>query len=103
MTLIDGHKLTDAQRADVLAAFVHRWTSDNPNRPRVYGRCPNCGDRAGLEPPAPRCAGYHPTLPLSTDKEWVDSHAFFFRKDGRLSRSHRYAWPNTAGGRKEAR
>jgi hypothetical protein len=75
--LIKGTALTPKQRAEVLAAFGYRWTSDNQRRAAAWH------GQAG-----------RPTIPLVTDREWLAEHAFHFIVDGsRLDARRRHAEP----------
>lgn len=77
--LIKGSDLNAAQRAEVLRAFVYRWTVENGHRANVWGR-------SGLTPPA---------MPLQSDDEWLAEHAFHFLNDGsRLAGNIRFAEPS---------
>lgn len=99
-TLIKGLDLTREQRAQVLAAFLYRWTSDNKRRAEVYKLCPVC-NVAGGRADAPdqsytapvECRQHHPTVPLITDAEWLAQHAFYFTKAGRLAANRRFCEP----------
>jgi hypothetical protein len=85
--LIHGKDLTDRQRAEVLATFVHRWTHENAAL-NYGGRCPACV-QAGSKA-APDWHGHH--KPLQTDEEWLECHAFHFVMDGsRLNAKRIYA------------
>jgi len=80
--LIPGPQLTFKQREQVLAAFVHRWTTDNPHRSHIYD-LRGTGD--GIIPP---------TCQPNTDAQWLVVHAFHFIADGsRLSFRTRRAEP----------
>jgi hypothetical protein len=73
--LIRGKDLTTRQKAQVKAAFLYRWTVENDRREAVWSKLGK------------------PTMPLQTDEEWINDHAFHFIKDGsRLSRRS-YAEP----------
>jgi hypothetical protein len=85
--LIPGRVLNVAQRRQVLAAFVHRWTHENA-RQSYQGQCPGCVQRR-------QCGGaakingmpwhqYH--APLASDEQWLADHAFYITVDGRLAR-----------------
>ncbi len=100
--LITGAKLTPEQRKMVLGAFVLRWTREN-SRQTYGGKCPGCVQSE----PFPKVTGskgerrvweraewhaYH--RPITTDAEWLTSHAFHFTADGtRLSERHSHAEP----------
>lgn len=93
--LIRGDRLTPRQRELVLAAFIYRWTKDNPHRGTAYGVCPVCNVKGGL-PESTRvgCRQHHPVVALQTDEEWLRGHAFHFVKDGkRLMENHKFAEP----------
>lgn len=61
--LIPGPLLTDPQRRQVLAAYVHRHTAIGPGK-------------------------YY-----SSDEDWIRTHAFHFTKQGHLARNRHYAEP----------
>lgn len=69
--LVKGKDLTPAQVEQVKAAFIYRYTVDNPV---INTR------------PAASCA-------TQTDRQWIDSHAFYFRKDGRLANRPNHCEP----------
>lgn len=92
--LIRGTDLTPAQRRTVLAAFIYRWTTGNTQRAQAYGRCPKCDIREPYVNPVSAEGHNHPTLPLATDEEWLQSHAFHFTQDGkRLMQNRTHAEP----------
>jgi hypothetical protein len=70
--LIRGDRLTDAQRRQVLVAFVYRLTYENQKE----------------HPSAVRQTGGKVQM---SDDQWIREHAFRFTKSGRLS--GRYAAP----------
>ena len=65
---VRGDNLPPTARAEVLAAFIYRWTSDNPSRKRAYARIAR------------------PRVPRITDEEWLRRYAFRVTKAGRLYR-----------------
>lgn len=78
--LIKGSELNAGQRAQVLNAYVHRWTHTCPAGKRVQEETARQLEAAGKE-----------AKPLQTDEEWLADHAFYFTNDGsRLAanRSH---------------
>ena len=75
MMLIRGDKLNAVQKRQVLRAFVHRLTYENAYRA--------------------------PCRYPQTDQQWLREHAFYFRNDGMLSISRRYAMPASLGELKE--
>jgi hypothetical protein len=92
--LIKGLDLTPAQRAQVLAAYVHRWTVENAQQ-TYYGLCPGCeqsqpfplGTITGTTRRVFTRAEWHAYHALlTTDDRWLAEHAFHFVKDG--SRLH---------------
>lgn len=100
-TLIKGVDLTPAQRAEVLRAYVYRWTFENA-RQSYRGKCPGCeqSTRSGLIITGPKEApkiwtraewhAYH--TPLISDDQWLRQHAFHFLADGsRLSHAQTHA------------
>ena len=72
MKLTKGNELSAQARREVLAAFVHRLTSENG-----YPARNPCGA----------------TIPAISDAQWLDEHAFYVRADGNLSKEHKYAEP----------
>ena len=77
--LIKGTQLNPRQREQVLAAYIYRWTRDNPHRERSW---------QGFKPPV------RPTIPLISDDEWLKQYAFNFVEDGsRLHARRKYAVP----------
>lgn len=93
MNLVKGADLSASTRAEVLAAFPYRWTSDNPNRVRAYGPCPGCDIRKPYVNTSSAAGHSHPTIPLVTDAEWIAAHAFWVTKAGRLALNRKYAEP----------
>jgi len=75
MKLVLGTHLTPAQQAEVKRAYIYRWTIENSNRERAY---------RGLNPP---------TLPPTTDEQWLADHAFYVTNTGQLSRRHNHCEP----------
>ena len=74
--LIKGSDLNAHQKSIVLRAFIYRWTAENPNRDRAYKNISK------------------PTMPLKSDQEWLNEHAFYFVRDGsRLNRNYRHCEP----------
>lgn len=100
--LITGDKLTADLQAEVLRAYVHRWTHENAKQ-TYRGNCPGCEQSA----PFPMTTGskehgfktwtrdawhaYH--KPLTTDQDWLKAHAFHVTKLGRLNERKHYAEP----------
>ena len=66
--LIKGKNLNKRQREEVLNAFGYRWTLENETRARKWHKGFN---NATL-----------PTMPLQTDEQWLNEHAFHFVRDG---------------------
>lgn len=78
--LIKGTDLTRRQREQVLAAFIYRWTTENPQRESAWAFAGKSGGA--------------PSMPLISDDEWLAQYAFNFLKDGsRLAFRGRYAQP----------
>lgn len=90
--LIRGDRLTVEQQAEVLQIFVYRWTRDNPHRTRVY-RCSLCDIRTPYENTKSAEGHPHPTIPLISDKEWLQQYCFHVTKEGRISQHRRHAVP----------
>lgn len=71
--LIKGNELTPKQREEVLNAFIYRWTRDNKNPARAKTQA---------------------RIPLVSDDEWLQDHAFHFVTNGsRLMYNRRYCVP----------
>lgn len=69
MKIIKGKNLNSNQRAQVLSAFIYRFTGDHvPSWAK--GTMPN-GDT------------YKPQFP--TDNDWINAYAFYFKDDGTLA------------------
>ena len=65
--LVKGKNLTAKQVKQVKAAFIYRWTVENEVRARqLHG-------------------AHAPTCELETDEAFLNSHAFYIRKDGNLA------------------
>lgn len=73
--LIRGDRLKPETRAEVLRAYGYRWTHENETRARLW-----FGARV-------------PTAPLVSDAEWLRTHAFSVRKDGKLNQRARFCFP----------
>lgn len=98
--MIKGSDLTDYQREQVLAAFVHRHTVENAKRRGVacilchsVGRFPYVtgtpGDRKVWEWAA--WHAYH--VKAVSDRQWLQDHAFHFVANGSRLALHRHAEP----------
>lgn len=85
---ISGDQLSASTKQEVLATFVHRWTSNNLQRGQIYGFCPHCQTYGG-KPSEDNvaCRQKHPTLPLITDTAWIAKHKFAVNADGTLSQA----------------
>lgn len=72
MKLVKGSDIHPSLHAAILAPFVYRLTVENgyPARNPTGAR-----------------------VPAVTDREWLDAHAFWLRKDGRLAANRRHAEP----------
>ena len=93
MKLVRGDRLTPRQRAEVLAAFIYRWTKDNAQRVQAWGRCSKC-DVCNPYVNLKSAEGHsHPTVPLVSDAEWLRQHAFYVTANGDLSQRHRHCEP----------
>jgi hypothetical protein len=89
--LIAGKDLTPEMRKQVENAFVYRWTSDNPHRVEQYS-CSQC-DIADPYVNEAHAEGHsHPTVPLTTDDQWIAEHAFHFTNRDKL-RPREFAEP----------
>ncbi len=73
--LIRGDKLSAKVRQHVLAAFIYRWTVENPNREFVWRKLAK------------------PTMPLISDEQWLREHAFHVTKAGQLDDRVHHAEP----------
>jgi hypothetical protein len=74
--LVRGDRLPSDLRREVLARYVYRWTSDNPDRERMWR------GREGA-----------PTIPLVSDAQWLRDHAFYVTARGTLDRRRASAEP----------
>jgi hypothetical protein len=91
--LIKGKDLSYRQETLVKAAFIYRWTYENPMRCRVY-RCSLCNVAEPYENMGSSNGHTHPTIPLQHDNDWIAEHAFHFVKDGsRLMHNRHFAEP----------
>ena len=72
---IRGDHLGSKLRAEVLGAYIYRWTTGNERRQEVY---------SGIGAPS---------LPPVSDDEWLRTHYFEVTKRGELSRRTRRAEP----------
>lgn len=76
MALIKGQDLTPRQAEQVLCAFVYRWTTGNCQRKSAWKNISK------------------PTIPLQSDHDWLNAHAFWFINDGsRLTLNKKHAEP----------
>lgn len=73
--LVKGNNLNPKTRAEVLRAFIYRWTTGNQRRAEAW---------KGLDTP---------TIPLQSDEQWLAEHAFHVNKDGRLAANRHHAEP----------
>jgi len=76
MRLVRGDRLPAEARAEVLRAYIYRWTAENPDRERAW-----------------RGIKGQPTLPLQSDAAWLAEHAFHVTDSGRLARNRHRAEP----------
>jgi hypothetical protein len=68
--LIKGTNLTEKQIKLITSGFIYRWTIENTQRESAW-----------------KTVECQPTIPLQTDREWLNDHAFYFVKDwSRLSK-----------------
>ncbi len=81
--LIKGKDLNPEQKALVLASFPYRWTSDNDRRVYSWGECDKCDIRNPYVNTESAEGHKHPTLPLTTDAEWLNNYAFYFKQNGK--------------------
>ena len=108
MPLVRGDHLSPQLRAEVLGAYVHRWTHENMHAQRgYYGHaCPACWQHCNHPPgsgglvsdPEDPAFGtdpewHHRHRPLVTDAEWLRTHAFYVTRRGRLDLRRRHAEP----------
>lgn len=92
MKLILGSQLSPQARAQVLNAFIYRWTTGNTQRARVY-KCAKCDVRTPYQNTISANGHTHPTMPLISDEQWLNEHAFWITKDGSLARNRNHAEP----------
>ena len=90
MKLIKGNELDQTQRRQVLSAFVYRWTVENPFRTQVY-KCSLCDILTPYENKESANGHTHPTIPLMTDQEFLNTHAFWFTNNNYLSNKKKHA------------
>lgn len=76
MKLTRGDQLNPTAKREVLASYVHRWTTGNTQRERSWANVQGA-----------------PTIPLVSDEQWLADHAFWVRNDGTLARNRRHAEP----------
>lgn len=77
--LVRGDRLSDSARRQVLSAFGYRWTHENEMRARSWCR------QSGFDPPK---------IPLISDNQWLQEHAFHVVKNGsRLMRNRPHSEP----------
>jgi hypothetical protein len=74
--LVRGDRLPSDLRRQVLSRYVHRWTSDNRDRERVW-----------------RGVKGAPTIPLQSDDQWLREHAFWVTSKGTLDARRKHAEP----------
>jgi len=93
MKLVRGDRLTPRQRREVLAGFIYRWTTENPQRVRAWGGCSKCDVRHPYVNSKSSDGHSHPTIPLVSDDAWLRQHAFYVTAPGGLSQRHRHCEP----------
>src|SRR4051812_35708902 len=93
-TLKKGKDLNYKECEQVFNAFPYRWTRDNTQRVRAYGPCPLCNIEFPYENSKSAEGHKHPTIPLISDAQWLQEYAFYFNKDGSLSKTHQFAEPH---------
>ena len=71
-----GDRLPSELRRKVLASYIYRWTSDNPDRERAY-----------------RGIKGAPTIPLVSDDQWLREHSFWVTDRGTLDKRKKHAEP----------
>ena len=82
--LLRGEQLTPEMAKQVRDAFIYRWTSDNKRRGDVY-HCDKCDVRNNPYVNTTSAEGHqHPTIPLTTDAEWLKNYAFYFTNANKL-------------------
>lgn len=90
--LIRGDQLTPDELRQVKNFFIYRWTTDNKKRGEVYP-CDKCDVRNNPYVNEVSAEGHqHPTIPLQSDEEWLNDHAFWFTNAGKLL-PNRHAQP----------
>lgn len=79
MPYVNGSKLSESAREEVLSKFTYRWTVENERRARSWYSDGN------VQPPR---------ISLISDAEWLAQHAFRVIKDGtRLDARQQFAKP----------
>jgi hypothetical protein len=74
--IIRGDRLNAELRAEVLRAYIYRWTSENEHRLTAWHGIKSC-----------------PTMPLISDAQWLREHAFRVTVKGHLDQRRRHALP----------
>jgi hypothetical protein len=101
MPWVRGDRLKATIMAEILRAFVYRWTRENHPTAQLKGVCPSCNVRGGAPDDyfynghvAPiACRQYHPTVPLVSDAHWLATHAFCVAKRGELDARNNHCMP----------
>lgn len=90
MPIKAGYQLTAAQRTEVFRTFVHRHTIENAI---VRGGCVLCLDGHRLSHGLTLDEWHARHIAPVTDAQWLDTHAFYITRTGRLDDKHNYAAP----------
>lgn len=91
--LVRGKDLTPAQREDVKRQFVNRLTPQN--RHQAFGAYVNEEPDPDSEAGVFATHGYPQGAESGSDDEWIDSHAFYIRRDGSIASRPGRAEPET--------
>jgi hypothetical protein len=105
--LVRGEELTPEMHQQVIENFPYRWTKDNPKRTKQWPSCTKCNIETPFVSETSSEGHNHPTVPLTSDYDWVRQRAFHFTNDGRLKHPQHAepAWamsPTSADGDKMA-
>jgi hypothetical protein len=95
--LVPGPQLTPQQKRNVLNAFPYRWTTENSMRTQAWGTCPKCDIKDPYVNTESANGHSHPTMPLQSDEQWLNEHAFHLNQNGQLSGNHSGAEPYYGG------
>jgi hypothetical protein len=93
--IVRGDKLHPDARKEALSRYVHRWTHEN-SKQNYGGKCPACvqGASHAAKNGMSQEQWHNHHDPMTSDHEWMKSHAFHVKKNGMLSNKHHNAEPH---------